>query len=112
MDSTLPTERLLSALSSMFGVLALILASIELYGVLSDRIEQHRHSIGIRMALGTSALSVVFSVVRQSGRVIVAGLVVGIPVAFGASRAAESMLWGLKPSDPTSYLMEQPCCVW
>jgi predicted permease len=105
LDSTLLTERLLSGLSSAFGVLALILASIGLYGVLSYRIGQQRQSIGIRMALGASPSSVAFSVLRQSGLVVVAGLVCGLPFAFLAARMADSMLWGVKSNDPTIYIV-------
>ena len=104
-DNTLLSERLLSGLSSIFGVLALILAGIGLYGVLSYRIGQQRQAIGIRMALGASPFTVVSDVLRQSGRVIAVGLLCGLPIAFVAARTAESMLWGLKATDPTSYLL-------
>ena len=105
LDSTLLTERLLSELSAAFGILALILASVGLYGVLSYRIGQQRQSIGIQMALGASPSFVAFSVLRQSAAVIAAGIVCGLPFAFMAERTADSLLWGVKSSDPTTYLI-------
>ncbi|HEU0141467.1 MAG TPA: ABC transporter permease, partial [Bryobacteraceae bacterium] len=105
LDSTLLTERLLSGLSTSLGVLALILASVGLYGVMSYRIGQQRQSIGIRMALGASPFSIASSVLRQSGGVIAAGLLCGLPFAFLAARMAGSLLWGVESSDPTTYLM-------
>jgi len=105
LDSTLLAERLLSGLSSAFGVLALFLAAIGLYGVLSYRIRQQRRSIGIRMALGASPSSVAFSVLRQGGSVIGVGLLCGLPFAFLAARTADSMLWGVKSNDPMIYVL-------
>lgn len=105
LDSTLLAERLLSGLSSVFGVLALLLAAIGLYGVLSFRIGQQRRSICIRMALGASPSSVAFSVLRQSGLVIAVGVLCGLPFAFLAARTADSMLWGVKSSDPIIYIV-------
>lgn len=105
LDSTLLTERLLSGLSSAFGLLALILASVGLYGVLSYRIGQQRQSISIRMALGASPSSVALNVLRQSGLVVAAGLLAGLPFACLAARTADSMLWGVKSSDPAVYLV-------
>jgi predicted permease len=104
LDSTLLTERLLSGLSATFGGLAMILAAIGLYGVLSYRIGRQRQSIGVRMALGASPYSVAVSVLRQSGHVVAAGLLVGLPFAFAAARMADSMLWGVKSSDPAIYV--------
>jgi predicted permease len=105
LDSTLLTERLLSRLSSAFGVLALTLAAIGLYGVLSYRIGRQRRSIGIQMALGASPSSVAFSVLRQSGLIVTVGLVIGLPFAVLAVRTADSLLWGLNSSDPMIYLV-------
>ena len=105
LDSTLLTERLLSGLSSAFGILALILAAVGLYGVLSYRIGQQRQSIGIRMALGASPSSVAMDVLRQSGLVVAIGILCGLPFAFLAARSADSMLWGVKSSDPTIYIV-------
>ena len=105
LDGTLLTERLLSGLSSVFGVLALFLASVGLYGVLSYRIGQQRQSIGIRMALGASPSSVALGVLRQSGLMLVAGLLFGLPFAILAARSADSMLWGVNASDPVIYIV-------
>ena len=104
LHSTLLTERLLAGLSSVFAGLALILASVGLYGVLSYRIGQQRQSIGIRMALGAPPSEVVISVLRQSGRVIAVGLLCGLPAAFLTARTADSMLWGVKSSDASTYV--------
>jgi predicted permease len=105
MDATLLTERLLSGLATAFGALAMLLAAVGLYGVLSYGIAQQRHSIGIRMALGASPASIAGSVLRQSGLVLAAGMLCGLPVAVMAVRAADSLLWGVKPGDPTIYLL-------
>ena len=104
MDATLLTERLLSGLATVFGALAMILASIGLYGMLSYRIGQQRQSIGIRMALGASPSSVMGSVLSQSGLVVIAGLLCGLPFAVIAARAADSLLWGVKAGDPMIYV--------
>ena len=104
LDNTLLTERLLSGLSSAFGVLAMILASIGLYGVLSYRIGRQRQSIGIRMALGASPSSVALSVLRHSGLVIAIGLLGGLPFACLETRMTNTLLWGVKAGDPRIYI--------
>jgi len=104
LDGTLLTERLLSGLSSAFGLLAMILASIGLYGVLSYRIGRQRLSIGIQMALGATPSYVALRVLRQSGVVIVAGLTLGLPFAMLAARLADTLFWGVKASDPMIYI--------
>jgi predicted permease len=104
-DATLLTERLLSGLATAFGALAMILASVGLYGVLSYRVGQQRQSIAIRMALGASPPSVRRGVLLQSGSVLAAGMFCGLPFAVTAARAADSLLWGVKPGDPTIYLI-------
>jgi len=102
-NSKLLSERLVSGLSSVFGALALSLAAIGLYGVLSYRIGQQRKAIGIRMALGAAPSAIAADVVRQSAWVIGGGLAVGLPLSIAGARAAESMLWGLRPTDLTIY---------
>jgi ABC-type antimicrobial peptide transport system permease subunit len=105
LDSTLLTERLLSGLSSVFGVLALILASVGLYGVLSHQIGSQRHSIGIRMALGATPLSIAVTVLSRSAIMLSVGLLCGLPFAFWATRTTANMLWGVKASDPSTYVV-------
>jgi predicted permease len=104
LETTLLAERLLSGLSGAFGVLALILAAVGLYGVLSYRVGQQRRAIGIRLALGASPSGVAFAVLGQSGLVVAAGLLCGLPFAALAARAADSMLWGVNSGDPSIYL--------
>jgi len=105
MDSTLLSERLLSGLSAAFGVLALVLAAIGLYGVLSYRIGQQRRSFGIRMALGASPSSIAADVLGQSGLIVATGLLIGLPFSFAAARMAESLLWGVTSRDPMIYVV-------
>ena len=104
LDSTLLTERILSGLSTAFGVLALLMTSIGLYGVLSYWIGQQRQAIGVRMAIGATPTSIAIRVMRQSGAVVFAGVLCGLPFAFLAARTADSMLWGVQSSDLTIYL--------
>jgi predicted permease len=104
-DATLLTERLLSGLSATFGILAMFLAAIGLYGLLSYRVGQQRHSIGIRMALGASPSAVAISVLRHSGLVIAIGILAGLPFAFMTARMAGSMLWGVKAEQLSTYVV-------
>jgi predicted permease len=103
LDATLLTERLLSGLSATFGILAMFLAAVGLYGLLSYRVGRQRHSIGIRMALGASPSAVTMGVLRHSGLVIAIGIVAALPFAFMAARTAGSMLWGVKAEQLSIY---------
>src|SRR5262245_59722557 len=78
-DATLLTESLLSGLSVTFGILAMFLAAVGLYGLLNYRVGRQRHSIGIRMTLGASRSAVALDVLRTSGLVIGIGIVGGLP---------------------------------
>jgi predicted permease len=104
MDATLLTERLLSGLATAFGALAMLLAAVGLYGVLSYAVAQQRQLIGIRMALGATPSSVARRVLRQSGLIVVVGVLCGLPFAAMAVRAADSLLWGVKAGDPGIYV--------
>jgi ABC-type antimicrobial peptide transport system permease subunit len=105
MDATLLTERLLSGFAAAFGTLALLLAAVGLYGVLSYDFARQRQSIGIRMALGASPSSIAGGVLRRTGLLVGAGMFCGLPFAAMALRAADSLLWGVTPGDPASYLL-------
>jgi predicted permease len=95
-------DRLMATLSGFFGLLALILASVGLYGLLSYGVASRRNEIGIRMALGAPG-SVVLSMIMREGVMLVGvGIAVGLPFVFGLTRFAQSMLFGLGPADPLS----------
>jgi predicted permease len=95
-------ERLVSSLSALFGLLALGLAAVGLYGVMSHAVAQRRREIGIRMALGAERTSVLWNVLRQVVVLAVAGVVLGLPAALGAGQLIESLLFGLAPRDPAT----------
>jgi len=93
-------ERLMATLSAFFGGLALLIATIGLYGVMSYMVQRRRVEIGVRMALGADAASVVRLIVREAGVLLALGLDVGLGLSLYASRTAETFLFGLKPNDP------------
>jgi len=99
-DDGLLRDRLLATLSGFFGALAVLLAVIGLYGVMSYMVAQRRKEIAIRMALGAARVSIVGMVMWESGTLLLAGLAIGMAISLAGGRAATSMLFGLKPSDP------------
>jgi putative ABC transport system permease protein len=99
------TERLMATLSGLFGGLAALIAMIGLYGVMSYWVARRRHEIGIRMALGADRREVVGMVMREAAVLLAAGLAVGVVSALAAARAASTLLFGLKPHDPSTVLM-------
>jgi predicted permease len=99
-DSTLASERLLATLCAVFGALALLLASVGLYGVLSYAVAQRTQEIGIRMALGATARDVLWLVLRQSLTVVLIGIAFGFALALVCTRLVSSFLYGLSPTDP------------
>src|SRR5262249_38338384 len=98
-------ERLMATLSGFFGLLAGVLATIGLYGVMSYMVERRRNEIGIRIALGADRGAVVAMVMREAGRLLRAGLVVGALVSVGAARWASTLLFGLRPGDPITLAL-------
>jgi macrolide transport system ATP-binding/permease protein len=98
-------ERLLSRLTSMFGILALALASVGLYGVTAYLVVRRTAEIGIRMALGASRALVVRSVMREALLQIIIGLLVGIPVVLFCTRFLKSQLYGISGHDVRSYAL-------
>ena len=102
---SLVTERLMATLSGFFGILAMLIATIGLYGVMSYMVSRRKVEIGIRMALGADPRSVVRMVLRESGLLLAAGVLVGVGLAALMARWAASLLFGLEPYDPISFLM-------
>ena len=95
-------ERLMATLSGFFGFLAALLAIIGLYGVTSYMVVRRTNEIGIRMTLGAGRHAIVAMIVREAVVLLAAGLILGLALSLAASRAAGSMLFGLKPYDPVT----------
>jgi len=104
-DSTLASERLLTTLCAFFGALALLLASVGLYGVLSYAVAQRTQEIGVRMALGATARNVLWLVLRQSLTVALIGVAFGFALALVCTRLVSSFLYGLSPTDPATIAL-------
>ena len=98
-------ERLVATLSSLFGLLALSLAALGLYGVVSYAVTMRTSEIGIRMALGADRSSVVRMIFSEAGTVIGAGMALGVAAAVGLTRILANMLFGLTPTDALAYLL-------
>ncbi len=99
-DESLYSERLLMALSIGFGLLAALLASIGLYGVMSYTVARRTPEFGVRMALGASVRNVRGLVLREAMTMAAVGLACGIPAALAAGRLTRSLLFGVEPADP------------
>jgi macrolide transport system ATP-binding/permease protein len=91
-------------LSAGLALLALSIACVGLYGTMSYMVARRTGEIGIRMALGAPRGRVAWMTMRQVAALTAIGLLIGVPVAFGASRLVESLLYGVKPGDPTSLV--------
>ena len=98
-------RRLAAWLMMIFGLGALLLAALGIYGVMSYNVSRRRTEVGLRMALGAPRASVLRMVVGQGARLIAAGLVIGLSVAFGLSRLLDSVLFGVGATDASSYLL-------
>jgi predicted permease len=103
-DRSLGTDRLIAMLSSCFGALALLLASIGLYGVMSYAVARRTNEIGIRMALGARRGNVLGLVLGQASKLTLLGVTIGIVGALGLTRFMSSLLYGVKPTDPLTFL--------
>ncbi len=95
-------ERMAATWIGTFSILALALAAIGLYGVVAQSVAQRTREIGIRMALGAARKSVVGLVVGEGLRLVIVGLVLGVPLAIGGAHALRQLLAG-KAGDPASY---------
>jgi predicted permease len=100
LDETLLTDRLIALLSAGFGLLATVLASIGLYGVMAFIVARRRKELGIRLALGAEPAGVIWIVMREVLILLTIGLGIGIPSAIGLGRYVSSQLYGIQPNDP------------
>ncbi len=99
-DQTLFQERLFAKLSSFFGLLALTLACVGLYGIMTYAVARRTNEIGIRIALGADSTAILRIVIRDALGLAALGIALGIPTALAAGRLVASMLFGLRPTDP------------
>ena len=90
-------------LMGLFAILALVLTSVGIYGVLSSYVTQRTHEIGIRMALGAAAPDVLKMVVRQGAILVAIGIAAGLAAALGLTRLMASLLYGVRPTDPLTF---------
>jgi predicted permease len=97
-------DRLIARLTSLFGLLALTLASVGLYGVISFFVARRTSEIGIRIAMGATRLSVISMVLRSALWPIIIGIAVGMPTALYAARFASGLLYEVRATDPLAYL--------
>ena len=100
LDQTLLTDRLIALLSAGFGLLATILASIGLYGVMAFVVARRRKELGIRLALGAQRSLVLWSVMREVLMLLAIGLIIGIPSAMALGRYVSTQLYDIRPHDP------------
>jgi predicted permease len=98
-DESLSIPRSLGLLSGFFGVLAVLLSALGLYGVVQYGVARRRAEIGVRMALGASGAQVVRAVLRDAARVVGIGIAIGLPLAVAANRLLTSFLYGVDPAD-------------
>jgi predicted permease len=104
-QNSLIRDELMATLSGFFGFLAVLLAAIGLYGVMSYMVIQRTKEIGIRMAIGAERFEVLRMILREATVLTVTGLVIGTGLALAAAQAAKSLLFGLKPRDPLTLVM-------
>jgi ABC-type antimicrobial peptide transport system permease subunit len=102
-DASIAGERLVTTVSTVFGLLALVLAAVGLYGVISYSVTRRTNEIGIRMALGASPSEVLRLVLRETLLLITIGIAIGVPAALAGKRLIESQLYGVDPADPLAF---------
>jgi predicted permease len=95
-------ERAVASLAGLFGIIALLLAAVGLYGVTAYTVAQRTQEIGIRMALGADRVNVVQMVLAGASRRVLVGLVLGVPLAIGAGRLISTQLYGVSSWDPVA----------
>ena len=98
-DASISAERTMAYLASVFGAIALLLAALGLYGVLSHGVTQRFREIGVRVAMGAQPRDIVRLIMGQAGRLVVGGLLLGVPIAIGVAALVRSQLFGVPAWD-------------
>jgi predicted permease len=104
-DESISRERLIALLSSFFGLIALLLAALGLYGVMAHAVARRTREIGVRMALGAQARNVLWLVLRETLFLVAIGIAIGLPVALAAARLIKGFLFGLSANDPLTIAL-------
>jgi predicted permease len=104
MGETVATERMITTLCSFFGLLAILLACIGLYGVMSYNVATRTNEFGIRLALGAQPRKVFELIARQGMTLVLIGLMIGLATAFALTRVIRSLLFEVSPTDFTTFL--------
>jgi ABC-type antimicrobial peptide transport system permease subunit len=102
-DDSIFQDRLLATLSGFFGVIALALAAIGLYGVVAYGAARRAREIGIRVALGARHQTVLWMVLRDALALVILGLAIGLPASWAAAKQIRSVLFDVQPADPLTY---------
>jgi ABC-type antimicrobial peptide transport system permease subunit len=100
LDETLMTDHLIATLSAGFGLLATVLASVGLYGVMAFVVARRRKELGIRLALGAEPGLLIWMVMKEVLALLAIGLAVGIPAAIGLGGFVSNQLYGIQANDP------------
>ena len=103
-DNNISQERMLTTLCGFFGVLALLLSAVGLYGVMAHSVMRRVREIGIRMALGARRGEVLWLILREVTVMVGVGALIGLPAALGLTRMLTAYLFGLTPQDPSSIV--------
>jgi ABC-type antimicrobial peptide transport system permease subunit len=104
LDRTLSTQRMMATLVGLFGVVALLLAALGLYGLMSHVATQRTPEIGIRLAMGAQPSSIVSLLLGHGLRLLGIGAAIGLTVALVAAKYIEAQLFGVKATDPLTFV--------
>lgn len=102
---TLSQQRMMAVLSGFFGLLALTLLAVGLYGVLAYGVAQRTGEIGVRMALGADRGNILRMILGETGQLLGIGVSAGLGISFAATRLIKTMLYGVTPDDPHSFVL-------
>jgi ABC-type antimicrobial peptide transport system permease subunit len=103
-DATTQQERVFASLTAGFGLLALALACVGIYGIMAYTVSQRTNEIGIRLALGAERTQVRTMILSEASRLTILGVLAGLAAAFALAQLVKSMLYGLTATDPTSFV--------
>ena len=104
-EQSIASQRMMATLVGLFGLVALVLAAVGLYGVMAHLAGQRRTEIGIRLALGARPASILTLILNDGLRLVAIGAAIGLAAALGATRWLESQLFGVRPGDPLTFVI-------